>query len=518
MSGTTRLSLWTLRVTAVILASVPVSFVLRSAPSLFFKPLSEDGFYSLSVARNLAMGHGLTIDGTHLTNGFQPLVTVIESLAFLPSSSRATGVRLVLLFSWLILLATCVVVALIARDLATSPRARVLVPWLAVVALLSGRYVLYAFNGLETGAELLAVALLWLLYQRRGVTSTGTALAMGAGLGALVLVRVDGIALVAVMCVAILLARRDTTGLRWSLTVGLTALVVSLPWWLYNVVEFGHVLPTSGQAEQSIGLVWSRLGSLLIGAAQDVIPWGYSARTQTVPFSIVEVVVVAALVWIYRTRVPAVVEDGGAEAGRVERGWRFAWLVAASVAVLAVFYFIETNAVWFYGRYLAPAVVLSAVIGAAAVANRRWGGDALVSGLAVLALVIGVAFTFHFDTNATSPYYRNQLTLIENLVPPSATVAAGQTGTIGFFRSHVVNLDGKVNAQALSHQGNIPLYLQELGIQWLCDQPDYITKYLGADTGTPHGWQWKASRNGFQLWYHPPYTASKPETSAALPR
>lgn len=497
--------------TAVILASVPVSFVLRSGPSLFFKPLTEDGFYSLSVARNLALGHGLTIDGTHLTNGFQPLVTVVESLAFLPSSSRASGVRLVLLFSWLVLLATCVVVALIARDLATSPRARLLAPWLAVVALLSGRYVLYAFNGLETGAELLAVGLLWLLYQRRGVTSTGTALAMGAGLGALVLVRVDGIALVAVVCGAILLARRDATGVRWSLTVGLTALVVSLPWWLYNVVEFGHVLPTSGQAEQSIGLVRSRLGSLLIGAAQDVIPWGYSARTQTVAFSIVEVVVVAVVVWLYRTRVPVTYEDGGAESGRVERGWRFATLLAVSVALLALFYFIETNAVWFYGRYLAPAVVFSAVVGAVAVANRRWGGDVLVGGLATLALIIGVAFTFHFDTNATSPYYRNQLALIKNLVPASATVAAGQTGTIGFFRSHVVNLDGKVNAQALSHQGNIPLYLQELGVQWLCDQPDYIEKYLGSDTGTPHGWHLVMSLNGFQLWHHAPYGRRSPK-------
>ena len=42
-------------------------------------PLTEDGYYSLSVARNLAAGKGMTIDGANLTNGFQPLFTMIEA-------------------------------------------------------------------------------------------------------------------------------------------------------------------------------------------------------------------------------------------------------------------------------------------------------------------------------------------------------------------------------------------------------------------------------------------------------
>ncbi len=38
---------------------------------------SDDAFLSLSVARNLALGHGMTSDGTHVTNGFQPLYVAL---------------------------------------------------------------------------------------------------------------------------------------------------------------------------------------------------------------------------------------------------------------------------------------------------------------------------------------------------------------------------------------------------------------------------------------------------------
>jgi hypothetical protein len=129
-----------------------------------------------------------------------------------------------------------------------------------------------------------------------------------------------------------------------------------------------------------------------------------------------------------------------------------------------------------------------------------------------------VAFTFHFDTDATSPYYKNQLTLINIFVPADATVAAGQSGTIGFFRDHVVNLDGKVNAAALSRQGNIKAYLAIENIQWLCDQPDYITKYLGSDKGNPDGWQLVHSLNGFQLWHHASFRPEISTSSVALAR
>lgn len=75
-----------LQVLTVVVGLVLFSLVLRPAGHVYDMPLTEDGYYSLSVARNLAAGHGMTIDGINLTNGFQPLFTVIE---LAPSCSRA---------------------------------------------------------------------------------------------------------------------------------------------------------------------------------------------------------------------------------------------------------------------------------------------------------------------------------------------------------------------------------------------------------------------------------------------
>ncbi len=499
MKRSTDVSVVALKLAGAVLALLPLAFITRSFPTLFFKPLTEDGFYSLSVARNLAMGNGLTIDGSHLTNGFQPAVTMLDSVAFLDHGNRVVGVRIVLIVSWLIMVATCGVVALICRDLATNERARQVAPWVAVIGFLSGRYVLYAFNGLETGGEILVCALVWRFYQTRGVTSRLSAVLMGVLLGLLILVRIDGIFLMAIVAASVVWELRSREGVLRGILIAVTAGVVSAPWWLYNQITFGHLLPTSGKAEQSIHLTFSRLPSLLIGAMQDFVPWGYTAKTQTLWFSMIELVAVAAAIAAI-TRRPKLIDDEiGDHRARVERGNKFAVLLTLAIVVLGAFYFVETDAVWFYGRYLAPAILVGSVSGVAYCLNRGFSTPKILTTVAAAALLVGVVFTFHFDRGATSTYYSNQLSLINKYVPPEDLVGAGQSGTIGFMRANVVNLDGKVNQSALEHQDNIRLYLLSRHIEWLCDQSDYVTRYL-SDDPTKFGWTEVAQQNGFELW------------------
>jgi len=44
--------------------------------------LVDDAFYSLTVARHIAQGHGLSFDGLHPTNGFQPLYVFLTVPVF----------------------------------------------------------------------------------------------------------------------------------------------------------------------------------------------------------------------------------------------------------------------------------------------------------------------------------------------------------------------------------------------------------------------------------------------------
>ena len=79
----------------VLLLFVLLAF--RSGRDAADVPVSEDGFYAMAVSRNIAHGEGLTIDGEHLTNGFQPLFTIISSPLF-AGNDKLLSVRLLIIF------------------------------------------------------------------------------------------------------------------------------------------------------------------------------------------------------------------------------------------------------------------------------------------------------------------------------------------------------------------------------------------------------------------------------------
>lgn len=60
-------------------------------------------------------------------------------------------------------------------------------------------------------------------------------------------------------------------------------------------------------------------------------------------------------------------------------------------------------------------------------------------------------------------------------VPDTAWVAAVQSGTLGYFHDRTINLDGKVNPEALrarrfsAHSGGIPHYVLEKRVDYLID-------------------------------------------------
>jgi len=197
---TNRWFLRVLQVVTILLAAAMLSLPLRSERLLVNKPLTEDGYYAFTVARNIALGRGITADGHHRTNGFQPLQTFLTVPVFLVcGGNRILPIRLILALHWLAVLATATLLALIARDLMPSgdTRARALIPWVtALIYLASVPVLLNAFNGLETGLLLLCLAAAWRFHQARGLDSSLNRLLFGALLGVTVLARVDAVFLV----------------------------------------------------------------------------------------------------------------------------------------------------------------------------------------------------------------------------------------------------------------------------------------------------------------------------------
>ena len=541
----------TLRWLATAVALALLTLAVRPGPHVFDMPLTEDGYYSLTVARNLATGRGLTIDGTTLTNGFQPLFTLIEGLAFwLAGANDALALRFVMLFAWAFHVAGALTLAAIARDAwplrgegREGTRERNLRGALAAFLYLAAPLMLnHAYNGLETGCVIFFYALAWRWRQMDWDRGWAGLAGFGAVIGLMVLARIDAAFLALVLGLDELRRHRHSGFARMlarGAVLGGVALAVSAPWWIYNLVHFGSPMPTSGTAQQNWAIEWLRFEFAEWALRLVAIPWVFfgayeSAVSIDVPWPLgpagyvsvtlpgtARLLLLAAGGWLawraWKRGAFRGVAGRASSAGdaRVRRSLEFAACFALALGGLLAYYLFSFVAYWFYYRYFAPVALFAVVIAAlawahAAIAAANAGARALQFALAgALAVQIAVLAVLAQDGRGLggNTVYHDQVALVRAHVPDRDYVAAGQSGTLGFFRPRVVNTDGKVNLPALAYQDRMWVYLREQNIGWFVDWPFYVNKYLGvpleADdvpAAEANGWRRVATQNYFYIY------------------
>lgn len=503
------------RILALILLAVVGLLAFRPEAVIFTTPLTEDAYYSLSAARNIAAGRGVTIDGSLPTNGFQPLFTFLEAGAFaLAGGQEALAIRFILGLSWVIWLATALTLGRIAEGLGGSAAERSTRGWLATLLYLAGFLTfMHHFNGLETGLLMLGYATLWRAWQTGLYERRNGPLWIGMLLGLLVLTRIDAAIFCAIFGMWLLWRESKRFGLlaalRRTLPIGLAALAISSPWWAYNYLEFGSLMPTSGTAQQEWAVNERRLRWIFWALGVAGLPQLWLGQLDEmfgdgILLSILRALIGGGLLWGFwravRQRAPLASKDPVQR-----RTWEVAVLLAAALGLLCLYYGFSFIAYWFYYRYLFFFVLLATVgiawLLAPWVARDRGHGQGAALLLWLLAaptlasaLMAQGGKTLHVET-----VYFEQLALIRAHVPEDARVAAGQSGTLGYFRPNSVNVDGKVNRDAVPYQSRMWEYLRANNIVWFCDWPNYVEKYLGPDP-RQHGWRLVAEQGFWRLW------------------
>jgi hypothetical protein len=495
-----RLSPW-LWTAAALLAAATLSLALRPAASVFLIPLSEDGYYAMAIARNIAAGHGITIDGVTATNGFQPLFTFLQAgLFWLAGGDDARAIRLILALHWLFQIGAALLVGRIAGDAVPGGRPA-LRRALATFLYLSGTYLfLHHFNGLETGCLLFLLVLAWRQVQRGRAESWAGLAGLGLLLGLIVLTRIDmAILVVCVSCRELWLGRKRgwDVALTRAALLGGVALAVSSPWWLYNWIGFGSPMPISGTAQQGWAVDVFRGGWLGWAFGTAMMPWLFLGDFESRLADWLRLpLFLAMLALILRWLLGAAADD----MARQTRG--YARALGVTLLLLGLWYGLSSFAVWFYSRYLAASALIGVValaIAAAPLAARRPVLAGIVGIVLMLPVATLAALAWHGDGLYGTILFRDQLALVERAVPPADIVAAGQSGTLGFFRPHVVNMDGKVNPAIHAYAGHPWDYLAERGIRWFVDWPYYVEKSLGPDPAR-HGWQPVGRQGNFILY------------------
>ena len=477
-----------LRLAVLVCLAGGASLTFRSADLLPDKPLTEDGYYSLSVSRHLAAGNGPTVDGTNETNGFQPLFTFLAAAAYLVTGGeRLESLRVLFLLHLVVAAATAVLLGRLVEGSirAVRPESARLAFWLTAALYLGAAQVLAQhYNGLETGFALLLYVVVWTRYRSHGAGDFRSAVILGGLLGLLVLARIDAVILVvAVVLSRLLPAGRLSRRLAGAAAIGVTAFVVSAPWWTWNMVRFSSLMPSSGASQTEWALCAERSIAAVTAVGADLFPfvWLGALETSAAVVSVRAAIALAgsaALVVLLRRA-----RRRGCHADAfLARTVRFSGLILAACAALALWYWASSVAIWFYARYLAPLLLVSVAGTACFLMSRDRFRGGVLRVVAVLVVLMAAATTGIYQTGrglGGNPMYRHQLPLVRKNVPEGEVVAALQTGTLGYFREAVLNLDGKVNDQALAYRNRLLEYLDLSDVDWFCDSIPAVKYVLG---------------------------------------
>lgn len=418
---------------------------------------TEDGYFMLTIARNLAIGRGFAVAGGEIpTNGTQPLTTLIWSgLFWAADGDRSGGVFLVLLLEVAISIATAYLVFALARHVfALSARAES-IAWLASAAWFASPLVVpNSMNCLETGAYGMIAVAVGLVFIRESdeLWSWKKTALVGVLLGVAFWVRNDACFLILAACLTHvwigLPEGRDVVQARFTRTLvfGSISVLIASPWLIFNYVSFGSIMPVSGRAESltsSFGSNLDVLPPVMLEYVFGVLPIPHSVQ-ETLP------VIAASVVGLLAMSAVALVAWG-----RARRRLRVMMVFAGLYALgLCSFYGLYFGAGWFMARYLFPLSGFMMVFWAAMVfhlAGRARAvavAHALVPVAAGLLAVVITGLHVRVYRQGEQHMHFQVVKWLEEHVDADTWVGAIQTGTIGFFHDRTINLDGKVNIAA----------------------------------------------------------------------
>lgn len=472
----------------LILSLFLLGAIVRLTPLLdetrMFKSITEDGYLMMTIARNMALGKGMsTSQGEIPTNGTQPLTTGIWAAGFwLFKGDKTLGAMWVIWMQFIISGIAALLLWLAGKQIFHSHRSASTVAALAAATWYASPTTLkHSMNGLETGLYALCVIGISLFFSIAAVHTwrLWRYAVVGVLLGLTFWVRNDAVFFIFAACVThILRGSWDWEYLQERLlqvlVMGASSVAIASPWLINNVVKFGHLMPISGQSESMIAAISE--SALLVPAISmeyllafiPVMGYGLVVDKWTAVLSILSLFLAFGLVlWHWR------------QFHAPER--RLVMIAGVFGLCLVIFYGIFFNVPHFIGRYLFPVSPFFVLLWAAVVVS---GWHQLQNTRARLALpAVAVGFAGYLVLAHAQAYWGSQPYLgsfhyhwqvvewINKHLPENAWAGALQSGTLGYFHDRTVNLDGKVNPEALlARQTNkLPEYIQQKQLEYIID-------------------------------------------------
>jgi len=225
-------------------------FIAIARPMAF---LRDDAFYSLTIAANIAGGHGITYGGFP-TNGFQPLYSLIMApLFFLLGQNRMLCLKIALLICGIFSTGSLFVLYRIGKKWAGSAAAIFGV----LLGALSVNLLAHSASGLETSLYGFLFLLLVYLYTRdRENLTASKSLKFGLFLGILALARFDSCFLFMAIAIDRFWINKNNLilAVKENLVIFVPACLVIAPWFIWSFNTLGTFFQSSGAFHHWRGL------------------------------------------------------------------------------------------------------------------------------------------------------------------------------------------------------------------------------------------------------------------------
>lgn len=230
-----------------------LGIILLSDLNFLITTVSDDSFYYLKVAQNIANGSGSTFDQLNSTNGYHPLWMAIEVVLAKVISGKEMLLRTSLFLQLIFWLAG---LRLIYISYASAENKDYSIAGLAaIVPLFYPRYISVLLSGLESALTffLVVVFLRWFRLISFNTHLTIKAFAKFSLLLSLIfLSRLDSVFVImtAVGYLSLIIIYSDQQSRAFRIksifALGLPLLIVISAYLLFNITNFGHLLPISG--------------------------------------------------------------------------------------------------------------------------------------------------------------------------------------------------------------------------------------------------------------------------------
>ena len=445
------------------------------------RPLTEDGFYSLTVSWNIASGKGVTYNGEIPTTGFQPLSVFIESaLAYIIikfGGDKYLFLRAVVIFSVLLQVLFAFLIYRIACVLTTIENKRILLFVSVLCVLFNFKLFLIFTNGLESGLYLVGLAYLFnfLFSDFYNKQKSPNTFLLGLISGLLLLIRND-FTLILFSILIIMIVKKELS-LTKSILVCFYALVINIPWLLYTYSVTGSILSSSVQIQT--GLIGSnelglRIDDFFTSVIHYLTPFLYTGIKIKVVFYIVGAAYIGVLAYLYKSYYKDIFIS--------EKIKRFLWY-AIPFGLLLIVYLFYSSAPYFYIRYFSVisviALPLFVLIISEFIQRLRMKKAITPAIYSFVLIVFFIQATLYFHVGKSSMSYAYRPGFIQRNFKGGIKIAAFQTGTIGYFLPDIYNLDGKVDYNVIKYSRNRELgrYVDSLGIEVLIAWEQYLPNF-----------------------------------------